>query len=77
MATSRIWRWNFFTRNPVGRLVTRVTSDIQNMYELFTSFVSFVFKDLVLLAGIAAVMLALNWRLALVTFVVLPLVAAA
>ena len=47
------------------------------MYELFTSFISFVFKDLVLLAGIAAVMLVLNWRLALVTFIVLPLVAAA
>jgi ATP-binding cassette subfamily B multidrug efflux pump len=67
----------FFTRNPVGRLVTRTTSDIQNMYELFTSFISFVFKDLVLLAGIAAVMLVLNWKLALVTFVVLPVVAAA
>jgi ATP-binding cassette subfamily B protein len=67
----------FFTRNPVGRLVTRATSDIQNMYELFTSFISFVFKDLVLLAGIAAVMLALNWKLALVSFVVLPVVAAA
>jgi ATP-binding cassette subfamily B protein len=67
----------FFTRNPVGRLVTRVTSDIQNMYELFTSFVSFVFKDLVLLAGITAVMLVLNWKLALVAFAVLPLVAAA
>jgi ATP-binding cassette subfamily B protein len=67
----------FFTRNPVGRLVTRTTSDIQNMYELFTSFVSFVFKDLVLLGGIAAVMLALNWKLALVTFGVLPAVALA
>jgi ATP-binding cassette subfamily B protein len=67
----------YFTRNPVGRLVTRVTGDVQNMYELFTSFVSFVFKDLVLLAGIAAVMLVLNWRLALVTFAVLPVVAAA
>jgi ATP-binding cassette subfamily B multidrug efflux pump len=64
----------FFTRNPVGRLVTRTTSDVQNMYELFTSFISFVFKDLVLLAGIAAVMLALNWKLALVTFSVLPAV---
>ena len=63
-----------FTRNPVGRLVTRVTSDVQNMYELFTSFVSFVFKDLVLLAGIAGVMLALNWKLALVTFSILPVV---
>jgi ATP-binding cassette subfamily B protein len=67
----------FFTRNPVGRLVTRATSDVQNMYELFTSFVSFVFKDLVLLAGIAAVMLVLNPRLALVTFAVLPVVALA
>lgn len=64
----------FFTRNPVGRLVTRVTSDVQNMYELFTSFLSFVFKDLVLLAGIAGVMLAMNWRLALVTFMVMPVV---
>ncbi len=67
----------FFTRNPVGRLVTRTTSDIQNMYELFTSFVSFVFKDLVLLGGIAAVMLVLNWKLALVAFGVLPAVALA
>jgi ATP-binding cassette subfamily B protein len=67
----------FFTRNPVGRLVTRVASDVQNMYELFTSFISFLFKDLVLLAGIAAVMLALNWKLALVTFGVLPAVALA
>jgi ATP-binding cassette subfamily B protein len=68
---------DFFTRNPVGRLVTRATADVQNMYELFTSFVSFVFKDLVLLAGIAAVMFALNWRLALVTLFLLPAVAAA
>ena len=67
----------FFTRNPVGRLVTRLTSDVQNMYELFTSFVSFVFKDLALVGGIAAVMLTLNWRLALVTFVVIPVVALA
>ncbi|MFO7707527.1 MAG: ABC transporter ATP-binding protein [Desulfobacterales bacterium] len=67
----------FFTRNPVGRLVTRLTSDVQNMYELFTSFVSFLFKDLVLLAGIAAVMLVLNWKLALVSFAIIPAVAAA
>jgi ATP-binding cassette subfamily B protein len=67
----------FFTRNPLGRLVTRATSDVQNMYELFTSFISFVFKDMVLLIGIAAVMFFLNWKLALVTFSLLPLVAAA
>ncbi|WP_372677276.1 ABC transporter ATP-binding protein [Desulfosarcina sp.] len=66
----------FFTRNPVARLVTRVTNDIQNMHDLFTSFISMVFKDLFLLAGIAIVLLAMDWRLALLTFTVLPLVAA-
>jgi ATP-binding cassette subfamily B protein len=64
----------FFTRNPVGRLVTRVTNDIQNMHELFTSVISFVFKDMFLLLGIAIVLLSLNWKLALVSFIVLPFV---
>jgi len=64
----------FFTRNPVGRLVTRVTNDVQNMHELFTSVISLVFKDFFLLVGIAAVMLVLNWKLALVSFAVLPIV---
>jgi len=65
---------DFFTRNPVGRLVTRVTNDVENMHELFTSVVSLIFKDFFLLLGIAAVMLALNWKLTLVSFIVLPLV---
>jgi len=64
----------YFTRNPVGRLVTRVTNDIQNMHELFTSVISMIFKDLFLLGGIAVVMLVLNWKLALISFVVLPVV---
>lgn len=64
----------FFTRNPVGRLVTRVTNDVQNMHELFTSILSLVFKDCFLLVGIASVMLVLNWKLALVSFTVLPIV---
>lgn len=64
----------FFTRNPVGRLVTRVTNDVQNMHELFTSVISMIFKDLFLLCGIAVVMLILNWKLALISFIVLPLV---
>jgi ATP-binding cassette subfamily B protein len=64
----------FFTRNPVGRLVTRVTNDVQNMDELFTSMIAFIFKDLFLLFGIAAVLIALNWKLALASFIVLPLV---
>ena len=64
----------FFTRNPVGRLVTRTTNDVQNMHELFTSVISMIFKDLFLLGGIAVVMLVINWKLALVSFTVLPLV---
>ncbi len=64
----------FFSRHPVGRLVTRLTNDVQNMYELFTSIIVFVFKDVFLLFGITLVLLGLNWRLALVSFTVLPLV---
>ncbi len=65
---------SFFTRNPVGRLVTRVTNDVQNMHELFTSVITLVFKDFFLLVGIAAVLLFMDWRLALVSFAVFPLV---
>lgn len=65
---------SFFNRNPVGRLVTRVTNDIQNMHELFTSVIAFVFKDLFLLIGISLVLLSINWQLALVSFIVLPFV---
>ncbi len=64
----------FFNRNPVGRLVTRVTNDIQNMHELFTSVIAFVFKDLFLLIEISLVLLSINWQLALVSFIVLPFV---
>lgn len=65
---------SFFTRNPVGRLVTRVANDIQNMHELFTSVIAFVFKDLFLLVGIAVVLLGIHLKLALVSFTVLPFV---
>ncbi len=65
---------SFFNRHPVGRLVTRVTNDIQNMYELFTSVIAFVFKDFFLLVGIAAVLISINWKLALISFTVLPVV---
>jgi ATP-binding cassette subfamily B multidrug efflux pump len=64
----------FFTRNPVGRLVTRVTNDTQNMHELFTSIVAFVFKDIFLLIGITVVLLTINWKLTLISFMVLPVV---
>ncbi len=67
----------FFTRNPVGRLVTRVTNDIQNMNELFTSIITVLFKDIFIFIGIAVVLLGINTQLALVSFTVLPLVVAA
>ncbi len=64
----------FFDRQPVGRLVTRATNDTQNLHEMFTSVIAFVFKDLFLMAGIAAILMALDLRLALLSFAVLPLV---
>jgi ATP-binding cassette subfamily B multidrug efflux pump len=63
---------DFFPPNRGGRWLTRDTNDVQNMHELFTSVISFIFKDLFLLAGIAGVLIALNWKLALATFSVLP-----
>jgi ATP-binding cassette subfamily B multidrug efflux pump len=65
---------SFFTRNPVGRLVTRVANDVQNMHELFTSVIVFVFKDLFLLVGIAVVLMSINMRLALISFTIIPFV---
>ncbi len=65
----------FFDRNPVGRLMTRVTSDVDVLNELFTAGVVAVFGDIFTLAGIMIVMLGMDWRLALASFVVLPLIA--
>jgi ATP-binding cassette subfamily B protein len=62
----------YFDRNPVGRLMTRVTTDVDAVNELFTAGVVTVFGDLFALVGIMAVMLALDWRLALATFAVIP-----
>ena len=64
----------FYDRNPVGRLMTRVTTDVDVLNDLFTSGVITVFGDVFTLAGIMIVMLSLNWRLALVAFAVLPLI---
>jgi len=65
----------FYDRNPVGRLMTRVTTDVDALNDLFASGVVTVLGDIVVLAGIMAIMLAMNWRLALVAFAVLPLIA--
>jgi ATP-binding cassette subfamily B multidrug efflux pump len=64
----------FFDRNPVGRLVTRLTSDVDALNEMFTSGIFAIFEDVFVLIGIVGVMLSMNWWLALLTFAVLPLI---
>jgi ATP-binding cassette subfamily B protein len=64
----------YYDRNPVGRLMTRVTSDVDALNDLFTAGVVTIFGDVFTLVGIMGVMLWMNWRLALVTFCVLPLI---
>ena len=65
----------FYDRNPVGRLMTRVTSDVDVLNDLFTSGVVSIFGDVFTLVGIMAVLVVMDWRLALTTFSVLPLIA--
>src|SRR6516162_3223553 len=65
---------SFFDKNPVGRLVTRVTTDVDALNEMFTARVVSIFEDVFVLAGILVIMLNMNWRLALITFAVLPLI---
>ena len=64
----------FFSRTPVGRLVTRITNDVDALNELITSGVVAIFGDIATLVGIVGIMLWMDWRLALVVFSVLPLV---
>jgi ATP-binding cassette subfamily B multidrug efflux pump len=65
---------SFFDKNPVGRLVTRLTNDIQNVHEMFTSVLIHLIKDVLLLIGIVIILLHLNRELALVSFSVIPLI---
>jgi ATP-binding cassette subfamily B protein len=64
----------YFDRNPVGRLMTRVTSDVDVLNDLFTSGVVTIFSDVFTLVGIMGMLVWMNWRLALVSFLVLPLI---
>ena len=64
----------FYDRNPVGRLVTRVTTDVDVLNDLFASGVVAIFGDFFTLFSIMVVMLKLNWKLALLTFSVLPVI---
>jgi ATP-binding cassette, subfamily B, multidrug efflux pump len=65
---------SFFDRNPAGRLITRVTSDVETLNELFTSGVVSGLGDLFTLAAISVAMLVMDWRLALASFAVIPFV---
>jgi ATP-binding cassette subfamily B protein len=64
----------FFDKNPVGRLVTRVTTDVDALNEMFTAGVVSIFEDIFVLLGIILIMLNMNWKLALITFAVLPVI---
>jgi ATP-binding cassette subfamily B protein len=64
---------SFFDRNPVGRLMTRLTNDVEVLNEMFTSGLVAIVGDVLTLAGIMVVMLVIDWKMALVSFAVLPL----
>src|SRR6185436_7482306 len=63
----------FFDRNPIGRLVTRVTTDVDALNEMLSAGVVAIFGDVLLLAGIVGVLFWLDWRLALAAFSIVPL----
>lgn len=67
----------YFERNRVGRIVTRTTNDVASLTELFSVGLVTIFKDVILIAGISAILLALNWQVGLVTLSAAPLVALA
>jgi ATP-binding cassette subfamily B protein len=65
---------SFFDQNPVGRLVTRATNDVETLNSMLSSGVVTIFGDIFVLLGIVVVMLIFDWRLALLTFTVLPFI---
>ncbi len=66
----------FYDRNPVGRLMTRVLNDVEAVSEAFTNGLLAIAADVITLAGVLAIMLWMDWRLALVTFGIVPALAA-
>ncbi|ADL08383.1 ABC transporter ATP-binding protein [Thermosediminibacter oceani] len=68
---------SYFDKNPVGRLVTRVTNDTETLNEMYTSVLVNLFKDLFLLLGIIIVMMRMNFRMAIAALSVAPIIAVA
>jgi len=64
---------SYFDKNPIGRLVTRVTTDVETLNDWFSAGLVAIFGDVFLLLGIIIVMININWKLALITFSVLPI----
>ena len=64
----------FFDITPVGRIVTRVTNDVETLNELFSSILVTMIRNVIMILGMAGVMLLMDWKLALLSFVLLPLV---
>src|SRR5207248_1025179 len=67
----------YFDRQPVGRIMTRLTSDVDALNELFTSGIIDVLGDVVMIFVIIAIMLSMDWQLSLVTLITVPLLVAA
>lgn len=65
----------YFDLTPVGKLVTRVTNDVEALSEMYSGILVRLFRNIVKITGLAAVMLALDWKLALISFILLPVVA--
>jgi ATP-binding cassette subfamily B protein len=63
----------YFDRNPIGRLITRVTNDVEVLNEMFSSGIVMVFSDVFMILGILYFMFTMNWKLALISLSVLPL----
>jgi ATP-binding cassette, subfamily B, multidrug efflux pump len=68
---------SYYDRNPVGRIITRLTADVDALNELFTSGVTDLLGDLVMIVGIVGVMVYMDWRLTLVTLLTVPMLFAA
>lgn len=65
----------YFDLTPVGKLVTRVTNDVEALNEMYSGILVKLFRNIIKIIGLAAVMLIMDWRLALISFVLLPVVA--
>ncbi len=64
----------YFDLTPVGKLVTRVTNDVEALNEMYSGILVRLFRNIVKITGLAAIMLLLDWRLALISFLLLPVV---